>query len=258
VTLSARARVYKTDGVIIRRRNLGEADSIFTVFSGDQGKFDAIARGVRKARSHMRGHLEPLTRSSLMLAHGRTLDVFTQAQTIHAYRAVREDLDRTASALYCAELVDQISAERVPNPELFALFVSILDALEGSAPAHVVQYFELRLLAASGYEIQLDRCAVCDGRLAEEETVLSPAAGGLVCRGCRPAAGQGRIISVRGIKVLRFARGATLEAFAGLRMDAGLAREVQAALSSVVVHTLERELNTERHLADVARLPARD
>ena len=66
--MSQRARVYSTEGIILHRRNFGEADTIFTVFSPTEGKFEAVAKGVRKARSHMRGHLEPLTRSKLLLA----------------------------------------------------------------------------------------------------------------------------------------------------------------------------------------------
>ena len=98
--MAARPRVYRAEGVILRRRNLGEADSILTVFSGNEGKFEAIARGVRKARSRMRGHLEPLTRSRVLVARGRNLDVFTQAETVDAYRAEPQGLfcqrDRSA------------------------------------------------------------------------------------------------------------------------------------------------------------------
>src|SRR6185295_3537772 len=68
LALAERPRVYNVEGVILRRRNIGEADSIFTVLSPYAGKFDAVARGVRKPRSRMRGHLEPLTRCRLLLA----------------------------------------------------------------------------------------------------------------------------------------------------------------------------------------------
>jgi DNA repair protein RecO (recombination protein O) len=252
--VSDRPRVYKTEGLILRRRNLGEADSIFTVFSDREGKFDAIARGVRKARSRMRGHLEPLTRSHLMLAKGRSLDVFTQAETITAYRAIREDLERTALALYCAELVDRFTIEHAENPGLYDLVLSVLDALEAGAPAHVVRYFELHLLALSGYELQLDACASCGARLPEGETLLAPSAGGLVCADCRAASGGGRILTIRAIKVLRFARTADLETFAGLRIDDDLAHLLRGALGDVLQHIAEAELRSSRYVDDVARL----
>ena len=250
-----RLRVYNTEGVILRRRNLGEADSIFTVFSEDHGKFDAIARGVRKAKSRMRGHLEPLTRTRMLIARGRSLDVFTQAETVSSYRFLHDDLDRMAAGLYCLELVDRFTVEHAENPGVYGLLVATLEGLDAGAAPHILRFFEVQLLAATGYELHTDACAGCGSRLAEEETLLSAQAGGLVCRGCRGASGGGRLLSIRAIKVLRYAATAGLAAFAGLRMDAALGKEVEAALAEVVRYQLEREPSTGRHMQEVARLP---
>lgn len=252
--MSEKPRVYKTEGIILRRRNLGEADSIFTVFSDREGKFDAIAKGVRKARSRMRGHLEPLTRSRLLLARGRTLDVFTQAETVTSYRAIREDLERSAAAIYCAELVDRFTVDHAENPGMFDLLVALLDSLETGGAAHVVRYFELHLLSLSGYELQLDACAVCGGQLPQEETLLSPATGGFVCMACRPGAGVGRVLGVRAVKVLRFGCSCDIGNFAGIRFDEGLGRELRAVLADVIRYHLDREPRARRFVDDVAAL----
>lgn len=252
--MSDRPRTYNTEGIILRRRNLGEADSIFTVFADREGKFDAIAKGVRKAKSRMRGHLEPLTRTRMLIARGRSLDVFTQAETVTPYRALREDLERGAAALYCAELVERFTAERMEHPGLFALILDILDALESGAPTHVVRYFELQLLANMGYEVHLDTCAVCGSRLEPEDSLLSPSAGGLACYGCRAVAGAGRIMSVRAIKVLRYGRTATIDAFAALRTDPELELELQSGLAEIVRYVLDRDPNTRRYVAQVMAL----
>ena len=251
-----RPRVYKTQGVVLRRRNLGEADSIFTVLSPHEGKFEAIAKGVRKARSRMRGHLEPLTRTSLLLARGRSLDVVTQAETITPYRGVRESLERCAAAIYCAELADRFTVEHAENPGLYGLVLALLDSLEEDAPLHVARYFELHLLSLTGYELQLDVCAVCGGRLPPEDTFLSAAAGGFACPGCRGSAGAGRMLGVRAVKVLRFARSCGIAEFAVVRVDEQLGRELQAALADVVRYFLDREPRTRRYVEDVAALPA--
>lgn len=249
-----RPRVYKTEGVILRRRNIGEADSIFTVYSDDLGKFDAVARGVRKARSRMRGHLEPLTRSRLMVARGRSLDVFTQAETVTAYRALREDFERSAVALYCAELVDRFAAEHAPHDGLFALLIEAFDALQDGLAVHLSRAFELQLLGMMGYELQLDGCALCGAKLPEEDTLLSPMAGGLVCRACRGLAGAGRIVSVRAMKVLRYGRSVDLASFAAIRVDDALGHELLAALADCIRYVLEREPNLPRYIDEVRRV----
>lgn len=255
--MSARGRSYNTEGVILRRRNLGEADSIFTVFSPREGKFDAIAKGVRKPRSHMRGHLEPLTRSQLHLAQGRNLDIFTQAETIAAYRGVRDDLDRLTLALYCCELVERFTVERAPQPRLYDLLTELLEGLDTNAPLTIGRSFELQILAQCGFELQLAACAICGGRLMEQDTLFSASSGGLVCDGCRAKAESGRILSVRAIKVLRFARTASIGQFAGLRLEEGLEAELQRALADSIRLVLDRETNSRRYL-DLLAQPLRE
>ncbi|MEO8538476.1 MAG: DNA repair protein RecO [bacterium] len=251
--MSNRARSYNTEGVVLRRRNLGEADSIFTVFSPTEGKFDAIAKGVRKPKSHMRGHLEPLTRSKMHIAQGRNLDVFTQAETIAGYRAVRDDLDRLTLALYCSELVERFTVDRSPQPQLYDLLNELLEGLDTNGPLTIGRSFELQILAMSGYEMQLANCAICGARFPEGDTLFSAASGGLVCENCRGTAGTGRILSVRAIKVLRFARTASIGQFAGLRLDEGLESELQRALGDAIRIVLDRETNSGKFVEELAR-----
>lgn len=253
--MTARPRVYKTEGIVLRRRNMGEADSLLTVFAVREGKFDAIARGVRKSRSRMRGHLEPLTRTSMMLAQGRTFDVFTQAETVEPYLSIREHLDRAAVAIYCAELIDAFTADHVEQDDLYRLLVALFQAIDAGAALHVARHFELQLLAISGYELQVDGCAICGERLDPEDTLLSPESGGLVCRSCRGSAGAGRLVSLRAVKVLRFARSAALADFASLRVDESLAHELESALAEVIRFALEREPRARRWMDEVISMP---
>jgi DNA repair protein RecO (recombination protein O) len=253
--MPSRPRVYKTEGIILRRRNIGEADSIFTVFSPTQGKFDAVAKGVRKARSHMRGHLEPLTRCRLMVAHGRSLDVLTQAETVASCLGIRDDLDRLATGLYAAELIDRFLGEREAAPEPYALLSALLDGLNEGLTVDLARWFEVQLLACTGYEIQAERCAVCSRQLAPEPTLFCPSAGGLACGDCRGGVGPGRLISVRAIKVLRFARSASLDEFAQVHLGDELASELRAALADVVREIVETETRAGRFLGELAALP---
>lgn len=245
-------RSYRAEGIVLRRRNLGEADSIFVVFSEELGKFEGIARGVRKARSRMRGHLEPLTFSRFLLARGRNLDVFTQAETIRSFPRITGDLDRWASASYYLELVDRFTVDHAENRELFDLLFAALEHLDGDAPRLLVsRYFELHLLAITGFELQIDSCAACGDRLPPEDTLLSPASGGLVCRPCRPDAGVGRLISVPAIKVLRHARRSSLPEFTALRVPPDVEAELERALAEVVRYQLEREIGTARFVREL-------
>ena len=56
-------RSFKTEGIVIKRRNFNEADRIITVFSKRNGKINIKASGVRKITSRRSPHLELLNYS---------------------------------------------------------------------------------------------------------------------------------------------------------------------------------------------------
>ena len=85
----SRLRVYRTEGVVIRQMPLGEADRILTLCSPDMGKVRAVAKGVRRTRSRLGGHLELLNRVSVSVAIGRNLDTISEASAISTFSGIR-------------------------------------------------------------------------------------------------------------------------------------------------------------------------
>jgi DNA repair protein RecO (recombination protein O) len=92
--MSRRERVYRTEGIVLRRQNLGEADRLTTVYTLNYGKLRLVAKGVRRLRSRKAGHLEPFTRVALLIARGRELDIITQAEAIQDFLVFRDDLEQ--------------------------------------------------------------------------------------------------------------------------------------------------------------------
>src|SRR5262245_34376731 len=119
-------RVYKTPAIVLRHRRLGDADQILTLYTANLGKIEAVAKGVRKAKSRLGGHVEPLTQAMFLLAKGRSLDVVTQVETTEPFAGVREDLDRMSRGLYACELLDKCTE---PHSENFGLYRLLLDTL---------------------------------------------------------------------------------------------------------------------------------
>jgi DNA repair protein RecO (recombination protein O) len=71
---------YQTTGIVIGRTNFGEADRIVRFITPEQGKLSAVAKGVRRIKSRLAGHLEVFAESQLTLATGRNLDVIASAR----------------------------------------------------------------------------------------------------------------------------------------------------------------------------------
>lgn len=244
-------RTITSEGLVLRRRPAGEADALLVILTPNQGRVDAVARGVRKPQARLRGHVEPVTRSRFLIAHGRSLDVVAQAETIDAFLRLKGDLDALAVALYCCELCERFAVANTPQRELYGLALEALAALDAGVPPQLAaRYFELHLLAISGYELQVYQCASCSAELPAAENFLAPSAGGLLCAACR-AEVPGRLLSVRAQKALRFAGRATIGEFGGLRLPPEVAGELATALGDAVRAVLDAEPRSARFAAQL-------
>ena len=108
-------KLYRVDALIIRARDFGEADKILTLYTKECGKIQAIAKGVRKPTSRLRGGVQMFAHSRLLLYRGRSLDIVSQSESVESYGSLQEDLVRLVYASYLVELLDIAVPEREPN-----------------------------------------------------------------------------------------------------------------------------------------------
>ncbi len=249
-----RPRFFNTEALVLRQMPVGEADVLLTLYTPGYGKLRAVTRGARKILSKLGGHVEPLHRCLLSLHEGRTFYVVTQAQAVESYPHLRQNLELTAFALYLAELVDRFTAEEHPNAELYLFFQRSLGWLGTlGEPAMLVRFFELHLLALSGFLPQLHRCVECQQPLEEGRHRFYPLGGGTLCLGCRPAQGAVLPLSVSALKVLRFFSTEPYERAVRLRWSRELADEIERLLSLSIRHILEGEVKAATFLAHLRR-----
>lgn len=122
-------RTYKTEGIILKRSNFGEADRLLTIFTRNHGKIRCRAPGIRKTQSRKGAHLELFNFSSLFLAQGKSLDIVTEAETLNNFTGIRKNLSKVWMAYYFCELADSLCAERQENREVFELLKKSLEEL---------------------------------------------------------------------------------------------------------------------------------
>ena len=253
----SRARSYRAQAVVLRRSDFGEADRILTLFTLEEGKLRAIAKGVRRTVSRSGGHLELFTHSELLLAHGRDLDVVAQAETQRAFRAVREDLLRTAHAYEFAEIVDALTAERQPNARLFHALLAAFAALEQAAdPRLVLLHFLVVALDAAGFRPQLGECVVCRRPLQPEVNWFDRALGGAICPTCAPSVSGARPIPLNVLKLARLLQRSEPVGSVTLRVPADVGRELERLLREYLEAILERQLRTPAFVARVREIAA--
>jgi DNA repair protein RecO (recombination protein O) len=214
---------YRDDGVVLRTQKLGEADRIITLLTRHNGRVRAVARGVRRTKSRFGARLEPFTHVDVMIHHGRTLDIITQAEVIRSYGLpLAADYPKYTAGTAMLETAERFTPEeKEPAIRQFLLLIGGLRALGDAVdpdlpqdaqdtqdtqdtqdaqtaqedtdtdpprdPRMVLDAYFLRSLTFAGYAPALTECARCGAPGAARPLVaFAIPAGGMVCAGCRP------------------------------------------------------------------------
>ncbi|HHX96645.1 MAG TPA: DNA repair protein RecO [Clostridia bacterium] len=183
-------RLYKTETLVLRSVKYREADSLLTLLTKEKGKVKAIAKGVRKINSRLRGGVQLFTHNQMLLYHGRNLHTVTQSECLEAFAPLQKNMATLTAACYWCELLDTFLPWEEKESDLFALALAgfHLIALENSSL--VIRGLEIKLLAALGYQPILNHCVVCGQALKEGQMIFfSPAGGGTLCAHCQTEVG---------------------------------------------------------------------
>ena len=181
-----RRRYFNAEGIVVRARDLGEADRIVILFTPNRGLISCVARGARRTTSRTGGHVDLLRHITAHISEGRSdLHVISQVETVNAYLRLRNDLDRLTLASHFAEICERFSMQNAANPRLFALLRDSLSYAE-STPKTTLPllrlWHETTLLVAVGLQPQLHRCVRTNTEIPPGDHWFSPTEGGLIKR----------------------------------------------------------------------------
>jgi DNA repair protein RecO (recombination protein O) len=245
--MSSRERSIRTEGIILRRKDFGEADRILVLFSRKLGRISCIAKGSRKPSSKISGHIELFTRSSFLISRGRNLHIITQAENIESFDDLRKTLSGIGRGSYVVELVDAFTYEEGSNLKLYDLLLATLESLnQGDDPSIVIHYYELHLLDLVGFRPELFNCVECGLKIVEQNQFLSGELGGVICPDCisRLKRGSVRPISARTLKYLRHFQRSSLQSLLVLNVQPEILEGLEIIIRYYLTHTLEGHLNS--------------
>ncbi len=143
---------YSSEGIVLARRNYGEADRIISLYSKDRGRITLLAKGIRRPKSRKRGHLEIFSLVKYAAAGGHGIDTMTEAEVKDDFSKVRHDLAKVSLAYYFMEVVGKITHEQEKNEQLFNLLLIFLNKLKSEKKLKSIRRdFIFRLLTLLGY-----------------------------------------------------------------------------------------------------------
>lgn len=242
----------RTEAMVLRSRDVGEADREVTLLTRTDGKVLARVRGARRSGSRLGGALSLFSAADVLLYRGRNRHTVTGAMAGSPLASFTTDPVRFAAAALWAEA----ATETLPEGEVVAgAYPLVLGGFgllgQAAVPAVSVGFLFVKLSMLLGYAPVLDRCANCSKQLAPP-LGFGAASGGALCRSC---AHQGRPLTMAALELLaQFASGRE-DAISGAAVSAAVAREVRAVMVAHLVFRLERPLKSAQVLEDLIGHP---
>lgn len=174
----------RIEGFVIKAQDYQETNKIITIYSAKIGKFSAIARGAKKAKSRMAAITQPFILGEFYVYLNKGLSTIQQGDIIDSFRLIREDIIKTAYAAYIAELTDKLIDSQIPDSFLYNQFYQTICWISNHKDVEVpIFMYEMKLFDKGGFSPVVEECVHCSKK--NNLHTFSIKEGGLLCPICQ-------------------------------------------------------------------------
>ena len=200
----------QTEAIVLKTVDFSETSLVLTLFSRNFGKIRALAKGGRRIKGPFESALDLMSHVlvTYIPKRGDALDLLTESKLIRRFRPTQTNFGGMYAGYYLIELVNEMTIEREPMPELFDVSVETLAQwIAGKPVMPNLMRFEWRLLDLAGHFPSLDFCVQCGREInqTQRRIAFGHLDGGVICPDCLAGMQQVSMISpdlIRAIKQL--------------------------------------------------------
>lgn len=146
-------RTFKSEGIVLRKRNLLNKDTIITLFTEAYGKINVFAKGIKKITSRRLPHTQTGNLINSVIYRKDDRYYLQETKLISGFSQIKKD-ERKINNLYLVFFVlERLAPESQREPNLYNLVKKFLIELSGSLGTNnsiVVSYLN-RILILMGY-----------------------------------------------------------------------------------------------------------
>ena len=153
-------KIIKTNCIVLKKKEMKEADLQVTLFSKDYGKIMATAYGIRKSNKRNVVSLNPLNEVEITLSQKNNYYVIKEVEIIKNFNSIIKNINKLEISLYVLDSIDKIYYMTNENGDFFdklveiLAFIDILPCLKKGYKYYVVLSFLRRIMIEQGiYDI---------------------------------------------------------------------------------------------------------
>jgi DNA repair protein RecO (recombination protein O) len=228
--------------LVLRVVEFSETSSVVTLFTREFGKVHGLAKGARRPKGPFESALDllGLCRIVFLRKSPGALDLLTEAKLLKRFRPRGRELSSLYAGYYVAELLNELTDDHDPHPELFDEAEAMLAGLAaGEAVATSIVRFELVALDLLGHLPSLELCVECGKPVeATGRVAFGLLAGGVYCGRCKSGKRQVLSISAGVLRAMILLADRSGDAWRRLELDRRTGGELRAVLNHYLSHLL--------------------
>ncbi len=233
---------YRYTAIILKKKEVGETDRLYTVYTKEAGKLKLVARGVRRQEAKLASHLETMNLVSLSVQRGRGQGKIAGAIAEESFLAIRRDETAIFEILSALSVFERLVGLEEQDERLFSLlerFIRMANDLvakqKGDKVPLLLHTFLFHLFSEMGYQIEAGVCAATGGRLdANDRLFFSPAAGGVITSLAAEMVPQSIPMSPATVKLLRILLSNKLESIVKIAPEKQEIQELSLATARFI------------------------
>lgn len=222
------------NAIVLRKKEVGETDRLYTLYTETAGKVSLVAKGVRKSEAKLAGQLETMMQGLVIVVKGRGAGRIAGAVAEKNFLYLRTDGDILKRVLEAVGIFERLVEWDEPDQELFQLlgnYLALADDLAKDGKKEKIflltEGFLVQLFAHLGYKIETGQCAVSGKKLQPGgRHFFSPSAGGILAEPYAHSIEGAFPISENTIKLIRLFLSNRLDALSRVKVVPGELREV--------------------------------
>ena len=242
----------KSDALVIRQADFSESSRVLTLFTREFGKISCLAKGAKRLKNAFEGAIDLLAECRVVFIHKQSsgLDLLTEAQLIRRFQPAGSSLIHLYGGYYIAELLNSLTEEADPHPELYSSAISALNFLSRpSLPYASIFRFELSLLDEIGQLPDFETCTICQSRISsDEQSRFWVSESGLICPRCGNSEYEESSIQPGSIAVIRKLISCNDQAVERILISDQQRREIRRLLTALLTSILGRRPKTVKLL----------
>jgi len=180
---------YRTEGIVLKEVERGEADRLLTIYTKDFGKIEVFGKAIRKINSKLRSGIQLNCFSEIEFIEGKFHKTLTDSIIIDKFSRIKQSPAKLKIAYRIGETADELLKKEEKDERIWKLISTVFRLLDKSdldndQLAVIYYFFFWNLISILGYKPELYFCASCRKKLKSVQLHFNCLEGGVICPDC--------------------------------------------------------------------------